>query len=371
MTPDELELLMAAAVDGTASAEDRQRLRHALESDPAAGKEYRQHCAMAAALEALGRPVDASLLPEEVRNLLRAGPAIAGAEPAKPIPRRKMLKVGFAAVACGLAGAGGGYVVGRRDRITQLRSMLQDLGLDKPVRTEGFLRKRFDTLLLSADIDKRSIQRVVFRPHSGAEGKAVYTAHAPGEGFAHVRVEHAYDLSGPWAGKPFNAEVEFIPFADLQEQGLIEPMVLKQEVLVSPTLGLLLDPGGQVRLFLGPPIAMESGQIHCAISGRSWVDGFVFVFLRPAGQPIWFLQNFGEPQQVKAGMEFETPCNVTQLADQFDVQAVVVQASTPAEMKKLSPFPPGKTEFGTIPNVDLAGQTLPNYGPVPFSVVRK
>src|SRR5438270_12225285 len=103
------------------------------------------------------------------------------------------------AVILATAGAGySGYRLGRAKQIAQFKQLQQELGLDQPVRTEGFAMTGPDTLILTAEINKRSIQRVVFHPLPG-ENQEVYRAEGPEDGF---RVVHAKKTYAPEDRRP-------------------------------------------------------------------------------------------------------------------------------------------------------------------------
>lgn len=255
----------------------------------------------------------------------------------------------------------GAYQLGRTEVIAQVQTLLDQLGLRKPIQTEGFLLSARDTLVLDARIDRRSIHRVVFRPLPGEE-HVLYEADEPQAGFEDVRAEHKYSLHDPWAGKRVTAEVEFVPFDDLPEDLLpsAENLVRRREILITNTLGLVLDPASTeaVRLDMPEQLTMSEEELY-HVHGLALADGAVYVLVRAvgAGQTVWNVQNYGRGTEVRAGQLFTVESFFVQ-AEQFEVMAILVPSASDW------PFPPGQTEIKSIPSSEH------RFGPVRVTVTR-
>lgn len=246
-----------------------------------------------------------------------------------------------------LAGAGGGaYYLGRAPLIDQVNALLEQLGLRKPIETEGFVLTASDTLVLTAKINKRSIKQVVFRPLPGEE-HVIYDATEPQDGIETVRAEKTFPRHGPWAGKKVTVSVQFIPFSDLPAELLppVESLTRKRDILLAPATGVILDPASYpVRLDITEQIRVRGEDYD--MQGMSLRDGVLYVLVRPVqeGGP-WYVQNFGERLEVRSGQFFRVPCKFHKSAEQFDITALVVP---PHE----DPFPDGQTQVWTLPTTD-------------------
>lgn len=295
------------------------------------------------------------------------------AEPSfKPPPvteqtgRRKLTKalgVVVPALALVLVTGGAAYHLSTRaDLLTRIQDLRQQLGVQKPVETEGFVLTSADTIAVTAKIDKRSIQEVIFRPLEG-ESESVYHAAAPQEGFATVRATKSYSRQGPQAGLRITVTVEFVPFKDLPAELLPPPgtLVQKKDILLVPGIGIVLDPGKEpVWVDIPQSIELAEGFDTYQLQGRALCDGEVAVLLQPVGTGNpWFAQNYAKGLPVRAGQWFMVPCNFRANTDKYEIVVLVLKSWDELGLKE------GQNEVKTLPPTDK------QLGPLPISVVKR
>lgn len=262
-----------------------------------------------------------------------------------------------------VAASGAGYVYGRAAIIAKIEVLLAQLGLKEPITTQGFVVTAPDTLSLSATIDKRSIKKVIARPLPGQE-EVLYDAAEAEDGVTTVHATKVYSRQGPWVGKVFKAEVEFVPFGDLPP-ALLPPkerLTVNRDILVTPALGIVLDPGSE-------PVSLDiTDTLHTRADGRydirgvSHQDGTLFVLVRHEVEAgLWRLQNQGKGLQVHAGDLFIVPCEFYS-PGKFSVAAVVLPGDSKSPwgnetMTADWTLPPSDARFGPRVVLVTCGQS--------------